>query len=169
MTVMGRFEVISTGRLSVSLVWGSPWIGGRREGGTGRERQRGEKEREMRGPLICMACITQMLGVICQPGPLLPGPGCSEGGKQLDTVLSLFTPLLTMEGHANTIPSAPHPPFSLSLPPPPVRPRCPALCLRPGHNDRPAGRHRWGRGDWGGGGVTTGPPGSPSALVHILK
>lgn len=41
--------------------------------------------------LICNGCITQMLGVICQPG-LSCRARAALGGKELDTVLSLFTP-----------------------------------------------------------------------------
>lgn len=41
--------------------------------------------------LICNGCVTQMLGVICQPG-LSHRAQAALGGKELDTVLSLFTP-----------------------------------------------------------------------------
>lgn len=41
--------------------------------------------------LICNGCITQMLGVICQPG-LSRRARAALRGKELDTVLSLFTP-----------------------------------------------------------------------------
>lgn len=65
--------------------------------------------------LGCVACITQMLGVICEHGLSCRARAVLRG-KELDTVLSLLPPL-TMKGHANE--SHRHPPpsrLSLFLP-----------------------------------------------------
>lgn len=70
--------------------------------------------------LICNGCITQMLGVICQPG-LSRRARSALQGKELDTVLSLFTLLSP-------------PPFSqwrgmqISPPPPPLPILAPFTC-----------------------------------------
>lgn len=67
-----------------------PWkaiVGGERECPIDRQR---EDDCNVES-LICNGCITQMLGVICQPGLSCWGRAALRG-KQLDTVLSLFTP-----------------------------------------------------------------------------
>lgn len=57
-------------------------------------------------PVMCLpdrkgdAPVTQMLGVICQPGFSRPELWLFRRERQLDTVLSL-SPRLTMETHAN--------------------------------------------------------------------
>lgn len=61
---------------------------GRREGGFYRQI---ERDCDVES-LICNGCITQMLGVICQPG-LSYRVRAALGEKELDTVLSLFTPV----------------------------------------------------------------------------
>lgn len=72
--------------------------------------------------LICNGCVTQMLGVICQPG-LSRRVWAALGGKELDTVLSLFTP--THNGRTCKY----QPPHS---PPPGSQLRCPAAYLDSG-------------------------------------
>lgn len=52
--------------------------------------------------LICNGCITQMLGVICQPG--LSCRGRAALGEKNWTRCCHFLPPLTMVGHANINP-----------------------------------------------------------------
>ena len=123
MTVISHFRVISTGRLSFFMlcqkyvVW---TVGGEWECPMDRQT---ERDCDVKS-LICNGCVTQMLGVICQPG-LSRRARAALGGKELDTVLSLFTP--THNGG-----TCKYQPPTSTLPQPGSQLRCPAMYLDAG-------------------------------------
>lgn len=94
---------------------------GRRVGVSHRQRERG-RDGDVKS-LICNGCVTQMLGVICQPG-LSRWAWAALRGKELDTVLSLFTP--THNGGTCKYHPPPH------SPPPSSQLRCLAMYLDSG-------------------------------------